>query len=331
MLVTATLASLCANVWLYRAVATTWRLVTPEVTGRYGSRATWIQTQADEAQHELILPGVLDGPGGSVADATSAAPDANAPEPKSRAECQQIRVDALRKKLSDDTGRDPVRREMLSRFSYLNENGEVARELGVSTGQWTRLLEIHADQILNDIQGGQSLDLSLGYAATDAADTPVFHDIEAELGPSVASKWSEFLRTQPSRNWARSATLLLASVDLPINAVQRSRLILMHDTVTTNLGREAPGAVESLTEQPRDASAFIEWTERSYRREANTDRRLLEAAKGILSAEQLAALRQRAERNAERGRARIQRLRDDPREFESYQQGARMSLDENGC
>lgn len=113
------------------------------------------------------------------------------------------------------------------------------------------------------------------------------------LGDSVYAKWQQYQQTQPARQQVMQLGRALESAGLPLTEAQLRPLI---DAMATEQARQAQETQAMFRDMgtsqgPPDPQALARLQDESFKRQADSNRRLLDVAASSLSARQLDVLR----------------------------------------
>jgi hypothetical protein len=228
--------------------------------------------RADIVEQRMGGPGVFTPPARVEA---GAAPAIGPPAPEKRPVWTAIKA---------DPGHEPRMPEAMVKMMRANVRAQNKRmyfdlqsKLGLTDDQTSDLLDLLTEQQTATFKGPRTQDPEAAREWWENEQARRQTALEDLLGPAKSAEFAEYQKTMPARSELMMISQQLEGVDTPLTDGQRSRLL---DVLVEERDRiPMPGYVEG-TPQEDMMKAYNDW-------QADYEKRVADAARGILTAEQL--------------------------------------------
>jgi hypothetical protein len=140
----------------------------------------------------------------------------------------------------------------------------------------------------------------------------------ASLLGSRHAQWQDYQQTRPARQQVMNIGRTLDAIGAPLSDAQRRPLVAAYVAEQKRQQQERTGMREAAARGPQDPAQMLE---ENFRRQSESNRRILDAAAGHLSAEQLDTLRASMEQQLAMNRASSRMMRE---QMDATGQGAAM-------
>lgn len=189
----------------------------------------------------------------------------------------------------------------------------LVEELGLSREEADQLFDLLAE---NQVSTANQLPIGTNGQIDQAAMqefTRARQEQQAKLNESVAAllgsrygQWQEYEQTRPARMQVTQVGRTLESVGMPITDAQRRPLTAVYIAEQKRQTQERQSMIREVTRDPQSQARL---QEESIKLQAESNRRILEAAASHLSSEQVDALRQSFEQQQAMSRASSRLMR----------------------
>jgi hypothetical protein len=154
---------------------------------------------------------------------------------------------------------------------------DLQSKLGLTDEQTSDLLDLITDQHTVGFKGPRNLAPEQAREYWEAEEAKRQAAIDELLGPGKAAEFAEYQKSMPARSELMMISQQLEGVDTPLTDSQRSRLL---DAMIAERDRiPMPNYFDGMSPE-ESAKAFNDW-------QADYDKRVAEAARSILTSEQL--------------------------------------------
>jgi hypothetical protein len=212
------------------------------------------------------------------------------------------------------------------RMSLLQSYPGLAAELGLSRAEADELFDLLAEnqlvmsstpvQIGPDGQVDQNAMLAMAQSRQEMQRKQE-ETVAALLGTRYP-QWQDYQQTRPARQQVMNIGRTLDAIGMPLSDAQRRPLVAAYVTEQKRQQQERMGLREGAARGPQDPAQMLE---ENFRRQSESNRRILDAAAGHLSAEQLDTLRASMEQQLTMNRASSRMMRE---QMDATGQGAAM-------